>query len=111
MDLADLEKHIDSRTKAAMLCSPHNPVGRVWTKEELSALAEICVRKNVLIFSDEIHSDLILRGHKHTPLATLAPEIADITMTLIAPSKTFNIPGLFTSALIIPNPKFDSFAN
>ena len=105
MDLAHLEKHIDSRTKAVMLCSPHNPVGRVWTKDELSALAEICVRKNVLIFSDEIHSDLVLYGHKHVPLATLAPEVADITVTLIAPSKTFNVPGLFTSALIIPNPK------
>jgi cystathionine beta-lyase len=105
MDLADLEKRIDSRTKALMLCSPHNPVGRVWTREELAALGEICLRKNVLIFSDEIHSDLILRGAKHTPLATISPELAEITITLIAPSKTFNIPGLFTSALIIPNPK------
>lgn len=111
MDLADLEKHIDSRTKAVLLCSPHNPVGRVWTKEELDALAEICVRKNVLIFSDEIHSDLVLDGHKHTPVATLAPEIADITVTLIAPSKTFNIPGLFTSALIISNPKLHTQFN
>lgn len=111
MDLADLEKRIDSRTKALMLCSPHNPVGRVWTKEELSALGEICVRRNVLILSDEIHSDLILRGNKHTPLATISPELADLTITLIAPSKTFNIPGLFTSALIIPNPKLHTQFN
>jgi cystathionine beta-lyase len=111
MDLADLEKHIDSRTKAVMLCSPHNPVGRVWSKDELAALGEICVRRNVLIFSDEIHSDLVLGGHTHVPLAMLAPEMADITVTLIAPSKTFNIPGLFTSALIIPNPQLHTQFN
>jgi cystathionine beta-lyase len=103
MDLSDLERKIDSRTKAIMLCSPHNPVGRVWTKEELTAFGELCLRKNILIFSDEIHSDLILPGHKHIPLAAIAPEIANITITLIAPSKTFNVPGLYTAAAIIPN--------
>ncbi|MBI5029241.1 MAG: pyridoxal phosphate-dependent aminotransferase [Chloroflexi bacterium] len=108
MDLADLEKQIDSRTKALILCSPHNPVGRVWTKDELTALGEICLRRNVLIFSDEIHSDLILRGNRHTPLAMISPELADLTLTFIAPSKTFNIPGMFTSALIIPNPKLNA---
>ena len=105
MDLADLERKIDNRTRALMLCSPHNPVGRVWTKAELIALGELCLRKNILIFSDDIHSDLILPGHKHIPLAMLSPELAEITITVIAPSKTFNVPGLYTAAAIIPNPK------
>lgn len=108
MDLSDLERKIDSRTRALILCSPHNPVGRVWSKAELTALGELCLRKNILIFSDEIHSDLILPGHKHLPLAAISPEIANITITLIAPSKTFNIPGLYTAAAIIPNPKLHS---
>ncbi len=103
MDLDHLEKQIDHRTRALILCSPHNPVGRVWTKEELIALGELCLRKNVLIFSDEIHSDLILREYHHTPLAMLSPELAEITITFIAPSKTFNLPGLYTAAAIIPN--------
>jgi cystathionine beta-lyase len=111
MDLADLERHIDSRVKALILCSPHNPIGRVWSKEELAALGEICLRKNVLIFSDEIHSDLILGGNNHTPLAMIAPELADITLTFIAPSKTFNLPGLFSSTVIIPNPRLHAQFN
>lgn len=103
MDLDHLEKQIDHRTRALILCSPHNPVGRVWSKDELVALGELCLRKNVLIFSDEIHSDLILREYHHTPLAMLSPELAEITLTFIAPSKTFNLPGLYTAAAIIPN--------
>jgi len=103
MDLENLERQIDPRTKLLILCSPHNPVGRVWSRDELSALGEMCVRKNVLILSDEIHSDLILPGHSHTPLATLSEEIAQNTLTFVAPSKTFNLAGLFTSAVIIPN--------
>jgi cystathionine beta-lyase len=103
IDLDHLEKQIDHRTRALILCSPHNPVGRVWSKDELVALGELCLRKNILIFSDEIHSDLILRGHKHIPLAMLSPELAEITLTFIAPSKTFNLPGLYTAAAIIPN--------
>lgn len=105
MNLIDLERKIDNRTRALMLSSPHNPVGRVWSKDELIALGELCLRKNLLIFSDEIHSDLILPGHKHIPLALLSPELAEITITIIAPSKTFNVPGLYTAAAIIPNPK------
>jgi len=103
IDLDHLEKQMDQRTRALMLCSPHNPVGRVWSKDELVALGELCLRKNILIFSDEIHSDLILRGHKHVPLAMLSPALAEITLTFIAPSKTFNLPGLYTAAAIIPN--------
>jgi len=111
MDLADLEKRIDNRTRALMLCSPHNPVGRVWTRNELLALGELCLRKNIMIFSDEIHSDLIMRGHKHVPLAMLSPELAEITVTIIAPSKTFNVPGLYTATAIIPNPKLHTQFN
>lgn len=103
MDLENLEKQIDARTKLLILCSPHNPVGRVWTREELTQLGELCLRRNILIVSDEIHCDLILRGHQHTPLASLSDELAQNTITCVAPSKTFNIPGLYTAAAIIPN--------
>jgi cystathionine beta-lyase len=105
MDLQDLERQIDARTKALILCSPHNPVGRVWTRDELAALGELCIRKDLLILSDEIHSDLILNGNKHTPLAAMTEELAQRTLTFIAPSKTFNLPGLGASAVIIPNGK------
>ena len=103
MDLQDLEKQIDSRTKLLLLCSPHNPVGRVWTRAELQALGEMCVRHNLLILSDEIHSDLILRGHQHTPIAALSEALAARTLTFIAPSKTFNLAGFATSVAITPN--------
>ena len=103
MDFENLEKQMDARTKMIVLCSPHNPVGRVWTRAELFQLGELCLRKNVLILSDEIHSDLILRGCKHVPLAMLSDELAQNTITSLAPSKTFNIPGLYNAAAIIPN--------
>lgn len=93
----------DPKTKMLILCQPHNPVGRLWTKGELQKLAEICLSNNVLMVSDEIHSDLMLYGHKHLPLATLSPEVADRTITLMAPSKTFNIAGFSTSFAIIEN--------
>ncbi len=103
MDLENLERQIDPRTKMLILCSPHNPVGRVWSREELTALGEVCLRHNLLIISDEIHADLVLRGHTHTPLAMLSDAFAQNTLTCIAPSKTFNIAGLYTAATIIPN--------
>jgi cystathionine beta-lyase len=103
MDLEHLEKQIDARTKLLILCSPHNPVGRVWTRDELMALGDVCLRHNILIVSDEIHCDLILRGAPHTPLASLDDALAQNTITCVAPSKTFNIPGLYTAAAIIPN--------
>jgi cystathionine beta-lyase len=103
MDVENLEKQIDARTKMLILCSPHNPVGRVWTREELTELGQVCLRKNVLITSDEIHSDLILCGARHVPLASLSDALAQNTITLLAPSKTFNIPGFYTAAAIIPN--------
>lgn len=103
MDLEDLERQIDTRTKLLILCSPHNPVGRVWTRDELIALGELCLRKHVLIVADEIHCDLLLRGARHTPLASLSDALAQNTLTFVAPSKTFNLPGLYTAAAIIPN--------
>jgi cystathionine beta-lyase len=87
-----------------IISNPHNPVGRVWNPEELYNLADICLKNNILMISDEIHCDLILPGYFHTPLATLSDEIARKTITLIAPSKTFNLAGLSTSSVIIPDP-------
>ena len=95
-----------------LLSSPHNPVGRCLQKEELEQLAEICIRNDVLILSDEIHGDLILPGFKHTPTASISEEIAEHTITCIAPSKTFNLAGLATSSVIISNKELrESFAN
>jgi cystathionine beta-lyase len=104
MDFDSLITSIDSKTKMIIISNPHNPVGRVWTPEELSRLAEICLINNILILSDEIHSDLVLPGFTHTPMASLSEKIADNTITFIAPSKTFNLAGLSTSSVIISNP-------
>jgi cystathionine beta-lyase len=104
MDYDSLIAGIDSKTKMIIISNPHNPVGRVWTPEELDNLAGICLKNNILIISDEIHCDLVLPGFIHTPLASLSEKIADNTVTLIAPSKTFNLAGLSTSSVIISNP-------
>ncbi|MFY4786214.1 MalY/PatB family protein [Aliarcobacter butzleri] len=92
MDLEDLGKKITSKTKILVLCSPHNPVGRVWSKEELEKLANICIKHNITIVSDEIHSDITFK--KFTPLASISKEIANQTITLNSAGKTFNIAGL-----------------
>jgi cystathionine beta-lyase len=105
MDFESLIALIDRKTKLIFISNPHNPIGRVWTSEELSTLAEICVNNNILIISDEIHCDLVLPGYKHTPFATLSEKVADNTITCIAPSKTFNLAGLSTSSVIISNPQ------
>jgi cystathionine beta-lyase len=84
-----------------LLCNPHNPLGIIFTRKELTRMAEICIRNNVLIVSDEIHSELLLDDNKFTPMAKISPEIAKHTITLIAPSKTFNVPGLFCGFAII----------
>jgi len=104
MDYDSLVASIDSRTKMIILSNPHNPIGRVWTSEELYKLAEICLKNNILILSDEIHCDLVLPGFTHTPMAMLSEIIAQNTITCIAPSKTFNLAGLSTSSVIISNP-------
>ncbi len=104
IDFADLEKKIiEENVKLYLLCSPHNPVGRVWTREELAKIGEICVKHQVIILADEIHCDFTFPGYKHTVLASLSEEIADITITCTAPSKTFNLAGLQISNLFIKN--------
>lgn len=103
MDYDDLEKNIDKDTKLMLLCNPHNPVGRVWSKEELTRLGDICLKNGTIIVSDEIHCDLTLKGHTHTPLASISKELEQNTITLMAPSKTFNIAGLVTSIAIVAN--------
>ncbi|MCI5997725.1 MAG: pyridoxal phosphate-dependent aminotransferase [Parvimonas sp.] len=112
-DFEDFErKIIENDVKVSILCSPHNPVGRVWTKEELTKYGNICIKHNVLMISDEIHGDLILKGYKHIPLASISDEFAKNTVTLSAPSKTFNIAGLAQSVAIISNDELkDRFLN
>lgn len=97
------DKIIKEKVKVFLLCSPHNPVGRVWTKDELIRIAEICLKHNVYIISDEIHSDFIFEGKKHIPISTLSKEIKMKTVTCVAPSKTFNIAGIQASNIIIPD--------
>lgn len=104
MDFEDLErKTADPDLKVAILCSPHNPVGRVWTREELTRFAAICIRNNVIIISDEIHCDLIYDDHEFVAMASISEEIADHTITCMAPSKTFNLAGLKSSQIIVSN--------
>ncbi len=104
IDYDDLErKASDPKNKILLFCSPHNPVGRVWTPEELARVGEICLRHGLLIVSDEIHFDLIMPGYKHTVFANLSPELADNMIVCTAPSKTFNLAGMQVSNIIIPN--------
>jgi cystathionine beta-lyase len=105
MDLADLEaKTADPELTLAILCSPHNPVGRVWTPEELRAFGDICLKNNVRVISDEIHCDLLFNDTIFTPYATLGDDLAQHAVICTAPSKTFNLAGLQASNIIIPNP-------
>ncbi|HVN59000.1 MAG TPA: PatB family C-S lyase [Bacteroidales bacterium] len=103
MDFDSLRECASGKPKMLMLSNPHNPVGRAWDPDELATMAGICLENNIIILSDEIHCDLVLPGYRHTPVASLAPEIARITATCIAPSKTFNLAGLSTSSVIIPD--------
>ena len=104
IDFDDFEKAITRRTKVFLFCNPHNPVGRVYTLKELEKVAEICLRHRVILCSDEIHCDLLYPGYRHLPIAKIGPEVAGQTVTLMAPSKTFNVPGLGCSFAIISNP-------
>lgn len=101
MDFDDLERKISSKTRMLILCSPHNPVGRVWTQAELTRLNEICLQHDIMVLADEIHSDLVFKGHKHIPVAALHDDAQRNTVTCISPSKTFNIAGFYTSYVII----------
>lgn len=104
IDFADLETKLsDEKTKLFILCNPHNPSGRVWSREELTTIGDLCIKHNVLIISDDIHSDLLLFGSRYTPIASIREDIANQTITCIAPSKTFNLAGLQASILLIPN--------
>ncbi len=105
MDFDHLEGLFKQGVKLFFLCNPHNPVGRAWSLEELQKLANLCVKYKVLVISDEIHSDLLLFGNRHIPFASLGRDIADLTLTCMAPSKTFNLAGLYTSVMIATNPQ------
>jgi cystathionine beta-lyase len=104
MDLEDLERKLPD-AKLLILCSPHNPVGRVWSADELRTLGALCLRHGVIVVSDEIHFDLVLSGHAHTVFATLSPELAQQSVVCTAASKTFNLPGLQPAISVIPNPR------
>lgn len=104
IDFEDFEKKAkDPNTKLFILCSPHNPCGRVWTKEELERIGRICNENHVLVVDDEIHHDLIMPGHTHYVYASLSPEMEQNCLVLTAPSKTFNLAGLQTSNIFVPN--------
>jgi len=106
MDLEDMDKKMADGVKMMILCNPHNPVGRVWTKEELTALVELCAKHGVLLFSDEIHSDIAYGGHHTCPMLTCCDKAKEIGFCAMAPSKTFNIAGLKSSMFIIQNEEY-----
>lgn len=103
VDLDAFRAAIHPRTRAFLLCNPHNPVGRVFTREDLAGLAQICLERDLSIIADEIHCDLLYQGQHHIPMASLGPEIERRTITLMAPSKTFNLAGLKVSVAVIPD--------
>jgi cystathionine beta-lyase len=105
VDFEAFEKAITPQTKIFILCNPHNPVGRVYTRIELEKMAEICLRHRLVIVSDEIHCDLVYAGFRHLPVAALGPEVAKWTITLMAPSKTYNLAGLRCGFAVIQNPE------
>ncbi|AIF44013.1 MalY/PatB family protein [Virgibacillus sp. SK37] len=103
IDFEDLEEKMKQGAKALILCSPHNPVGRVWSREELERIADLCIKHDVICIADEIHGDLTLSGNKHIPFASISEKIADRTITCMAPSKTFNLAGLQASYIVTAN--------
>lgn len=102
-DIEDLKLKIDEKTKLLLLCSPHNPVGRVWKRDELESILEVCLENNMLVFSDEIHCDLVYEPHKHIPFASINEKAKNITITAIGVGKTFNMAGFAMSSIIIQN--------
>ncbi len=106
IDFDGLEKlAANPENKMIYLCNPHNPIGRVWTRDELTRLGNICIRHNVLVVSDEIHSDLVFSQHKHTPFASISSAFADNSITCLSPAKTFNIASCCSAFTIISNPE------
>ena len=102
-DIEDLRKKIDANTKLLLLCSPHNPVGRVWRRKELEAILEVCLEHNIVVFSDEIHSDLVYAPHKHIPFASLSDAAKNSSVTALGVGKTFNMAGFAMSSVAIAN--------
>ncbi|MCL7747894.1 MalY/PatB family protein [Halalkalibacter alkaliphilus] len=103
IDFNQLESVITDNTKMLVLCHPHNPVGRVWKRDELEKLAAICEKHNLLVVSDEIHADLLFKGQKHIPFASISKDASERTFTCLAPSKTFNLAGIQTSYVVVEN--------
>ncbi len=104
IDFDDLEKQVNSRVKMLILCNPQNPVGKVFSKEELIKLGEFCLRNNIIIISDEVYSDIVFSDHKHIPIASLSKELEMCTVTLFGPGKGFNLSGLKPTIIAIANP-------
>ena len=104
-DIEDLVAKIDKNTKLLLLCSPHNPVGRVWKRDELEEILEVCILHDIVVFADEIHSDLVYAPNKHIPFASLNEKARAITLTAIGVGKTFNMAGFAMSSVAIPNAK------
>jgi len=102
-DIDDVKSKIDKNTKLLLLCSPHNPVGRVWRREELEQILDLCLQNNIIVFADEVHSDLVYAPNRHIPFATLSPEAKSITVTAVGVGKTFNMAGFAMSSVIIQN--------
>ncbi|MCL5107582.1 MAG: PatB family C-S lyase [Chloroflexi bacterium] len=111
VDPNELERALTARTRVFLLCNPHNPSGRVFTRAELEQVAEVCLRHNLVLCSDEIHQDFIYEGHTHIPIASLAPEIAARTVTLLSPSKTYNIAGFHLAVAVVNNPELRAKLN
>lgn len=105
MNFEQLEEQMKAGAKMLLLCSPHNPGGRVWTLEELTKVGELCLKYNVIVVSDEIHCDHVYSGHKHIPFASIREDFADITVTTLATSKSFNLPGIQSAFVVISNSK------
>lgn len=105
IDFADLEQKITPDVKMLLLCNPHNPGGSVWKKEELEKLSEVCIKNDILVVSDEIHADIVFSPNKHVPYASISEKAAQNSITVLSHSKTFNVAGLTTSYVIIPNKK------
>lgn len=103
MNLDDLKAKLNSRVKMLFLCNPHNPSGRVWQKRELEEIAEICLKNNITIVSDDVHSDIVYEGNKHIPIANISRDIEERTITSFSPSKTFNLAGFRSAVVVIPN--------
>ena len=102
-DIEDLKSKIDESTKLLLLCSPHNPVGRVWRREELEEILALCLEHNIVVFADEVHSDLVYAPNEHIPFAMLSQKARDITITAVGVGKTFNMAGFAMSSVIISN--------